>query len=135
LRIARELDDIVAHAVSVIVLQVGRSGRSCPRRRRRIGRPWGRRAGARAALAEMRRLLGVLRDEGADVELTPRPGLDNLDVLVEKDRLAGLPSASTRKRPRPAPTRTRCLGVPHRPTYRASRAAPTYAVSASGRSW
>ena len=45
----------------------------------------------RAALNEMRRLLGAMHDEGQDVELAPQPGLDRLDALVEKVRLAGLP--------------------------------------------
>jgi signal transduction histidine kinase len=44
----------------------------------------------RAALAEMRRLLGAMHG-GEDAALAPQPGLDNLDALVEKVRLAGLP--------------------------------------------
>jgi signal transduction histidine kinase len=44
----------------------------------------------RAALAEMRRLLGAMHD-GGDVELAPQPGLDNLDALAERVSRAGLP--------------------------------------------
>ncbi len=45
----------------------------------------------RAALAEMRRLLGAMHNGDEDLELAPQPGLDSLDALVEKVRLAGLP--------------------------------------------
>jgi signal transduction histidine kinase len=45
----------------------------------------------RVALAEMRRLLGAMRDEDRGVELAPQPGLDRLDALAEQVRLAGLP--------------------------------------------
>jgi signal transduction histidine kinase len=45
----------------------------------------------RAALAEMRRLLGAMRDEGQDAELAPQPGLDSLESLLEEVGRAGLP--------------------------------------------
>jgi signal transduction histidine kinase len=45
----------------------------------------------RAALAEMRRLLAVMRRDGDRVELTPQPGLDGLDSLVKDIGRAGLP--------------------------------------------
>ena len=45
----------------------------------------------RTALAEMRRLLGAMRDDGDDVELAPQPGLDSLDALLEEVGRAGLP--------------------------------------------
>jgi signal transduction histidine kinase len=45
----------------------------------------------RTALAEMRRLLGAMRREGDDVELTPQPGLDGLDSLLAEVGRAGLP--------------------------------------------
>jgi signal transduction histidine kinase len=44
----------------------------------------------RAALTEMRRLLGAMQD-GEDVELGPQPGLDSLDALAERVGRAGLP--------------------------------------------
>jgi len=91
-RIARELHDIVAHAVSVMVLQIG-----AVRHRLPPGQEEDREAlrgvegAGRDALAEMRRLLGALHDEREGAELAPQPGLDRLDALVEKVRLAGLP--------------------------------------------
>src|SRR5262249_969723 len=85
---ARELHDVVAHAVSVMVLQVGAVRRRLPPSEEQDALGNVEQAG-RNALAEMRRLLGVLR--GADEpELTPHPGLDDLDVLVNDVRAAGL---------------------------------------------
>jgi len=91
-RIARELHDIVAHAVSVMVLQVGAVRHKLPdalaedrdalRGVERVGR---------AALAELRRLLAVMRRDGDRVELTPQPGLDGLNSLVKDIGHAGLP--------------------------------------------
>ncbi|HEU4658657.1 MAG TPA: histidine kinase [Capillimicrobium sp.] len=91
-RIARELHDVVAHSMSVMVVQAGGA--------RRIGeRDPARAAGAaaqiertgREALSEMRRLLGVLRVDGAETPLAPQPGMDRLAALVERARAAGLP--------------------------------------------
>jgi len=91
-RIARELHDIVAHAVSVMVLRVGAVRHQLPdtladdrealRDVERAGR---------TALAEMRRLLAAMRRDGDDVEFTPQPGLDGLDSLLEDVGRAGLP--------------------------------------------
>jgi len=91
-RIARELHDIVAHAVSVMVLQVGAV-------RHRLPATLGddrealtsvEQAG-RTALTEMRHLLAAMRTEGDALELTPQPGLDGLDALLEEIGRAGLP--------------------------------------------
>jgi signal transduction histidine kinase len=91
-RIARELHDIVAHAVSVMVLQVGAVRHKLPdefsddsealRSVERAGR---------TALAEMRRLLGAMRDEKDEVSFVPQPGLDGLDSLLDEVGRAGLP--------------------------------------------
>jgi signal transduction histidine kinase len=91
-RIARELHDIVAHAVSVMVLQVGAVRHKLPAELAADKDALGdvERAG-RGALGEMRRLLGAMRDEDADVELAPQPGLDGLDALAESVGRAGLP--------------------------------------------
>jgi signal transduction histidine kinase len=88
-RIARELHDVVAHHVSVIVIQAG-GGLSA------IGmRPDDARSAlqsiattGRLALTDMRRMLGVLGDAETH---EPMPGLDRLDDLVTQVRLAGLP--------------------------------------------
>lgn len=91
-RIARELHDIVAHAVSVMVLQVG-AVRHKLRDTRGEDRDvlMGVEQTGRAALAEMRRLLAVMRRDSDDVELTPLPGLDGLDSLVKRIERTGLP--------------------------------------------
>jgi signal transduction histidine kinase len=90
-RIARELHDVVAHSVSVMVLQVG-----AVRHRLPDALAPDRRAledveqAGRTALAEMRRLLGAMRN-GDDVELTPQPSLGNLEPLLDEIRRSGLP--------------------------------------------
>ena len=91
-RIARELHDIVAHAVSVMVLQVGAVRHKLPQtlEEDRDALTGVEQAG-RAALAEMRRLLGAMRHDGQDLELTPQPGLDGLDSLLQEVGRAGLP--------------------------------------------
>jgi signal transduction histidine kinase len=91
-RIARELHDIVAHAVSVMVLQVGAIRHKLPEalEEDRDALQRVEQAG-RTALAEMRRLLGAMRRDGDGVELGPQPGLDGLDALLEDVGRAGLP--------------------------------------------
>ena len=90
-RIARELHDIVAHAVSVIVLQVG-----AVRHRMPVSAAADREAlenverAGRTALAEMRRLLNAMREEGDEAELMPHPGLDDLHRLVHDVDAAGM---------------------------------------------
>jgi signal transduction histidine kinase len=91
-RIARELHDIVAHAMSVMVLQVGAVRHKLPQSLEEDRDALGRvEQAGRTALAEMRRLLGAMRSEGDGVELGPQPGLDALDSLVEEVGRAGLP--------------------------------------------
>ena len=91
-RIARELHDVVAHAVSVMVLQVGAVRHQLPDTldEDRDALNGVERAG-RTALAEMRRLLGAMRGDGDEAELVPQPGLDGLDSLLEEVGRAGLP--------------------------------------------
>jgi signal transduction histidine kinase len=90
-RIARELHDIVAHAVSVMVLQVGAIRHKLPGAldEDREALQGVERTG-RSALAEMRRLLGAMRQNGEHPELTPQPGLDSLETLLDEVGRAGL---------------------------------------------
>jgi signal transduction histidine kinase len=92
-RIAREMHDVVAHSVSVMVVQAGGA-------RRILDRDPARAVEAaahieevgRAALTEMRRLLGVLHHGD---ERAPQPTLRELDALVARTRAAGLPVSLT----------------------------------------
>src|SRR5580704_4424477 len=87
-RIARELHDIVAHHLSVVVLQAAgarASGQASDRTLEKIENS------GRQALIEMRRLLGMLREPDEEPALTPQPGLDELPALAESVRAAGLP--------------------------------------------
>ena len=91
-RIARELHDIVAHAVSVMVLQIGAVRHKLPddlAEDREALR--GVEQAGRTALTEMRRLLAAMRPDGDELELGPQPGLDDLDSLVDEVGRAGLP--------------------------------------------
>ena len=91
-RIARELHDIVAHAVSVMVLQVGAVRHNLPEGLDEGKDALGRvEEAGRTALAEMRRLLGAMRRDGDGVDLAPQPGLDGLEALVDRVERAGLP--------------------------------------------
>jgi signal transduction histidine kinase len=87
-RIARELHDIVAHHLSVIVLQAAgarASGRPAEATLEKIENS------ARQALSETRRLLGVVRDPAGEAGLAPQPGIGELDALAASVRAAGLP--------------------------------------------
>jgi signal transduction histidine kinase len=91
-RIARELHDIVAHSVSVMVLQVGAVRHTLPATLARETEALRDvEATGRTALAEMRRLLGAMREDRDGPEMAPQPGLGNLDALFAQVRRAGLP--------------------------------------------
>jgi signal transduction histidine kinase len=91
-RIARELHDIVAHAVSVMVLQVGAVRHKLPDELAdESGALRGVEQAGRTALAEMRRLLSAMRRDGDDLELAPQPGLGGVGALVTEIGRAGLP--------------------------------------------
>jgi signal transduction histidine kinase len=90
-RIARELHDVIGHSVSVMTVQASAV--------RRLMRPDQAReraaletveASGREALAEMRRMVGVLRSAGDAPNLAPPPSLDQLGPMTEKFRRAGL---------------------------------------------
>lgn len=91
-RIARELHDIIAHHLSVIVLQAAgaQAARKTPDTTlAKIENS------ARQALTETRRLLDVLRDPAEDTGLAPQPGIEELDTLATSVRAAGLPVTLT----------------------------------------
>jgi signal transduction histidine kinase len=91
-RIARELHDVVGHSVSVMTVQA-----SAVRRLLRPDQEREREAllvveqAGREALAEMRRLVGVLRRPEEAPALAPQPSLQHIDRLVEQARESGLP--------------------------------------------
>jgi signal transduction histidine kinase len=89
-RIARELHDEVAHAMSVIAVQADAAEGALVHDPALVERPLvAIRETAREALADMRRVLGALRgDEQA--KLTPEPGLARVGALLEQARAAGL---------------------------------------------
>jgi signal transduction histidine kinase len=92
IRIARELHDVIAHSISVMVIQAGgaRTVMDSQPERAEASLELVQRAG-REALAEMRRLLGILDEGGGDPRaLTPQPGLADLEDLVSRTREAGL---------------------------------------------
>ena len=115
-RIARELHDIVAHAVSVMVLQVGAVRHKLPDElaedREALS---GVEQAGRTALGEMRHLLAAMRREGDEAELVPQPGLESLDLLLEKVGRAGLPvRLHVEGEPFPVPRGDRPLRLPDR---------------------
>jgi signal transduction histidine kinase len=93
-RIAGELHDVVAHALSAMVVQAGGA-------RRMAETDPGQAAAAfaavettgREALTEIRALLGVLRREDEEIALAPQPSLRHVAALVDRARAAGLPTS------------------------------------------
>ena len=85
-RIAREMHDVVAHSVSVMIIQAGAARRQVRTRPdQAIGALENIEATGREAMSEMRRILGVLRnanDSSVDSDLMPQPSLAGLDDLV-----------------------------------------------------
>jgi signal transduction histidine kinase len=91
-RIARELHDVIAHSVSVMVVQAGAGEevlRRDPDRAADVLRSI--QETGRQALSEMSRLLGILREHGDELGLVPQPGIADLGSLLEQTRGAGLP--------------------------------------------
>jgi signal transduction histidine kinase len=91
-RIAREMHDIVAHSLSVVIsladgaaLSNGDGDDEATEAMQQVSTV------GREALAEMRRLLGVLRDDTDAAELAPQPGLARLEDLLDQVRAVGLP--------------------------------------------
>ena len=103
--VARELHDVVAHAVSVMVIQAGAARqvvRTSPDQAEQsmlavesVGRD---------AMTELRRFLGALSDDDEAAGIAPQPGIDALPALVDRVREAGLPaSLEMDGAPRPVP--------------------------------
>ena len=91
-RLARELHDVVTHAISVVAVQTQAVRlRLAPSQAREAEDLHGVELAAREAMGELRRLLGVLRSDGDAPPLEPQPGLDQLPRLVERTRAAGTP--------------------------------------------
>jgi signal transduction histidine kinase len=92
LRLARELHDVVAHAISVIAVQSGVGAHVAATQPEEAAKALAAiEATSRAALIELRRLLGVLRQEGEPQgDLAPVPGLADLDGLLAEVAKAGL---------------------------------------------
>ncbi len=92
--VARELHDVVAHAVSVMVIQAGAA--------RQVLRTSPEQAETsllavestgREAMTELRRFLGALSEDDEAAGLAPQPGIDQLPTLLERVREAGLPAS------------------------------------------
>jgi signal transduction histidine kinase len=91
-RIARELHDVVTHSVSVMVMQTGAARQIMARDEHRShALLQSVEASGRAALEELRRLLGLLADQDGDAPLSPQPGVAEIPALIERVRQAGQP--------------------------------------------
>ncbi len=105
-RIAREMHDVVAHSLSVMVVQAEAAEAMLDVDPERARQPLASvQDTGRSALGELRRMLGALREVGEDgVPLAPQPGLGGLSELVESVRAAGLlVSIHIDGEPRPLP--------------------------------
>jgi signal transduction histidine kinase len=90
--IARELHDVIAHSVGVMVVQAGAA------RHVLTEKPEAARESLLAvetsgheAMAELRRLLGVLNENGEAAPMSPQPGMERIDALISRIRESGLP--------------------------------------------
>ena len=89
-RIARDLHDVIAHSVSVMVVQAGAAEDIVERNQEGALEPIRAvQETGRAALVEISRLLGLLRADGAEIGLAPQPRIDELPALIEQARAAG----------------------------------------------
>ncbi len=91
-RIARELHDVVAHCISVMGIQAGAVRRVLgPGHDEQKDALLSVEATGRQALAEMRRMLGILRQSDDELILAPPPSMGGIEELVAQVRAAGLP--------------------------------------------
>jgi signal transduction histidine kinase len=102
-RIARELHDVVAHHMSVIAIQAEAAPYKIADPPEELAESFADiRASALSGLSELRRVLGVLRNDEPDT--APQPGLDDLDGLLESARSGGVTvTAAVSGTPRPLP--------------------------------
>ncbi|MGW0436360.1 sensor histidine kinase [Micromonospora sp. NPDC003197] len=90
-RIARELHDVVTHNVSMMVIQAGAARKIMDRNPERAREALlAVESGGRAAMTELRHVMGLLTMDGEDAGLAPQPGLDQVDKLVARVRDAGV---------------------------------------------
>src|SRR5262249_8786280 len=89
-RIARELHDVVAHTLGVVVGQAGAERLHLPQDSPAHAMFASIESSGRAALEEMGRLLGMLRTDGDSDALVPQPGLARLEELLDHVRATGL---------------------------------------------
>jgi signal transduction histidine kinase len=90
-RIARELHDVIAHNVSVMVVQADGASYALDSSPERARQALGAIASTgRQALAEMRRMLGVLRSDDGGPGVAPQPGIGQLGELLDQTRASGL---------------------------------------------
>ncbi len=90
-RIARELHDVVTHAVSVMVLQTGAARQIMSKDERRSQALLESvEASGRSALEELQHMLGLLSDQDADAPLAPQPGVTEIPSLIEHVQQTGL---------------------------------------------
>ena len=91
-RIARELHDVVTHNVSVMVIQAGAARKvleASPGQAREA--LLSVEASGRAAMTELRHVMGLLTADGETLDLAPQPGMAELESLVGRVRASGLP--------------------------------------------
>ncbi|MFE2615237.1 sensor histidine kinase [Micromonospora chalcea] len=127
-RIAREMHDVVAHHMSMIAVQA----ETAPYRLADVREPARQEfvaiaGAAREALTDMRRLLGVLRNDSTDPETAPKPGLADLGAMVDGARRAGLPVRLESDPPRtavPAPVGLAAYRIVQEGLANAARHAP-----------
>ena len=91
-RIARELHDVIAHSITLMTVQAGAARLLLAEDPERARKPvLAVEETGRHALAELRRLLGILRPDQSEASLAPQPGLARIDDLLTWARRAGLP--------------------------------------------
>ena len=91
-RIARELHDVIAHSVTLMTVQAGAARLLLAEDPERAREPvLSVEETGRHALAELRRMLGILRPDEGEASLAPQPGLARIDDLLAQARRAGLP--------------------------------------------